>query len=67
MNTINFFSEVPDFRLNRRKLHLLSDILMLSLCAMICGADEFEDIAQYGHEKEEFLKTFGSTKTYTEI
>lgn len=58
MNTINFFSEVPDFRLNRRKLHLLSDILMLSLCAMICGADEFEDIAQYGHEKEEFLKTF---------
>lgn len=58
MKAINFFSEVPDFRINRRKLHLFSDILMLSLCAMICGADDFEDIEQYGHEKEAFLKKF---------
>ena len=58
MKAINFFSEVPDFRINRRKSHLFSDILMLSLCAMICGADDFEDIEQYGHEKEAFLKKF---------
>ena len=27
----NFFSDLPDFRIERGKLHLLSDILMLSL------------------------------------
>lgn len=54
----NFFSEVPDFRIERGKLHLLSDILMLSLCAVLCGAEDYEDIENYGKEKMPFLKTF---------
>lgn len=54
----NFFSEVPDFRINRSKLHQLSDILMLSLCAVLSGAEDFEDIENYGKEKESFLGTF---------
>ena len=39
-----FFEEVPDFRLERRKLHKLSDILLLSLCAVLSGAEDFEDM-----------------------
>lgn len=54
----NFFSEVPDFRINRGKLHQLSDILMLSLCGVLSGAEDFEDIENYGKEKEDFLRTF---------
>ena len=54
----NFFSELPDFRIERGKLHLLSDILMLSLCAVLCGAEDYEDIENYGKEKLAFLKTF---------
>jgi len=54
----NFFSEVPDFRIERGKLHLLSDILMLSLCAVISGAEDYEDIENYGHQKQEFLAGF---------
>lgn len=53
-----FFEEIPDFRLNRRKLHLLPDILMLSLCAVISGANDFEEIEEYGKQKEAFLRTF---------
>jgi predicted transposase YbfD/YdcC len=53
-----FFEEVPDFRLERRKLHHLSDILMLSLCAVLSGADDFEDMENYGHQKEDFLRQF---------
>lgn len=53
------FEEVPDFRAdNIFKLHLLSDILMLSLCATLSGADSDEEIETYGKEKELFLRDF---------
>ena len=38
------FAKIPDPRVNRRKLHLLSDILLLSLAAVLCGAVGAEDI-----------------------
>lgn len=53
-----FFEEVPDFRLDRKKRHKLSAILMLSLCAVVSGADDFEDMQNYGKQKEGFLRTF---------
>lgn len=53
-----YFAEVPDFRLDRKKLHLLSDILMLSLCAILSGAEDFEDMENYGKQKEGFLRQF---------
>lgn len=40
----DFFSTVKDFRVQGGCLHLLEDVLMLSLCAVICGAEDFEDI-----------------------
>ena len=49
---------MPDFRINRRKLHLLSDILVISLCGVISGANDFEDIAEYGRQKKDFLPKF---------
>ena len=44
MNWQTFFQDVPDFRINRRKKHNLLDILVISVCASVCGADDFEDI-----------------------
>jgi predicted transposase YbfD/YdcC len=58
MNWQTFFQDVPDFRINRRKRHNLLDILVISICACVCGADDFEDIALYGTQKEAFLRTF---------
>ncbi len=53
------FEELPDFRREHVfKKHLLSDILTLSLCATICGAENDEEIETYGKEKEDFLRTF---------
>ena len=55
----NIFSDVPDFRRNHVfKKHLLSDILALSLCASLAGAETDEEIETYGKEKLDFLKTF---------
>jgi predicted transposase YbfD/YdcC len=58
MNWYNLFAEMPDFRLNRRKRHLLVDILVIALCAIISGADDFEEIEAYGQRKKDFLATF---------
>lgn len=58
MNWTTFFADVPDFRLNRRKKHALLDILVITLLAVICGADDYEEVALYGRQKESFLRTF---------
>lgn len=58
MDFTTFFAGVPDFRMNRRKKHLLVDILVISLLAIVSGADDFEEIEAYGKRKEPFLRTF---------
>lgn len=58
MNWETFFANVSDFRLNRRKKHNLLDILVIALLAVVCGADDFEEMALYGRQKEAFLRTF---------
>lgn len=58
MNWETFFADVPDFRLNRRKKHELLDILVITLLAVICGADNYEEVALYGQQKQAFLQTF---------
>ena len=32
--------------------------MVISVCAFVCGADDFEDVALYGTQKEDFLRTF---------
>ena len=58
MDWYNFFAEMPDFRVDRRKKHHLVDILVIALCALVSGADGFKEIAAYGRRKEAFLRTF---------
>lgn len=58
MNWQKFFGSVPDFRINRRKKHNLVDILVVALCAIVSGADDFEEIEAYGKRKESFLRGF---------
>jgi hypothetical protein len=36
---------IPDPRINRCKKHLLTDILLLCIIAMLCGVQSVEDIA----------------------
>jgi predicted transposase YbfD/YdcC len=55
---IEHFDALEDPRIERTKLHLLLDIVTITICAVICGADGPSDIEQYGHEKYDWLKTF---------
>jgi len=38
--------------------HLLIDIIVITICATICGANNWEAVAAYGVAKYEWLKTF---------
>jgi predicted transposase YbfD/YdcC len=55
---LEYLATVPDPRKERTRLHSLKDILVLSLCAIICGADGFVAIEEFGLLKEAWLKTF---------
>ncbi len=53
------FVDVPDPRREtRNKLHTLTDVLTLATCAVIAGADTWDDIAEYGQAKEAFFRRF---------
>ena len=50
--------EIKDPRVERTKLHCLKDILVIAVCGTICGADNWEEIAEFGESKREWFATF---------
>src|SRR6266536_2591003 len=52
------FHDIDDQRIERTKFHLLHDILVIAICAVICGADGPSAIEQYALAKQDWLKTF---------
>jgi predicted transposase YbfD/YdcC len=52
------FSKVNDPRRDRTKDHKLIDIIAIAICGVICGAEGWVDIENYGNSKMAWLKTF---------
>jgi hypothetical protein len=46
-------TEIVDPRIERTKRHLLSDILTLAVLAVIAGAEGWEDIQEFGKQKQQ--------------
>lgn len=55
---ITIFDEIIDERESWKVIHDLYDMLILSLCAILCGAEDYKAIADYGTQKIDFLKQF---------
>jgi predicted transposase YbfD/YdcC len=53
-----YFADVDDPRVERTKAHQLLDIIIIAICAVICGADGWVDVAQFGRSKQAWLATF---------
>jgi hypothetical protein len=51
------FAELEDPREDNAR-HALNEILMIALCAMLCGAEDCSDMALFGRAKEAFLRQF---------
>ncbi len=52
------FGQITDPRVERTKEHKLVDIIAIALCAVICGAENWVDVALYGNSKLAWLVTF---------
>lgn len=52
------FSELEDPRVDRTKRHKLLDIVVIAICAVICGADSWVEVESFGQAKLKWLKTF---------
>jgi len=58
LSLFDSLGEVPDPRRERTKLHHLVDILVIAVCASICAAETWEEIAEFGQAKESWFKKF---------
>ncbi len=56
---LDYISVIPDIRQQGKVKHKLSAILFLTVCAVIAGADEWQEIEDFGHERLEWLKKYG--------
>jgi predicted transposase YbfD/YdcC len=57
-NPLKYFAELRDPRVERNREHLLEEILLIAIAAVLSGAESWNDIADYGLDKQEWLKTF---------
>ena len=56
---IEHFSTLPDPRIHVNKNeHKLIDIIVIAVCAVICGADNWTEIEEYGNAKKDWFATF---------
>jgi len=54
----SFFSVLEDPRSDLTRRHKLIDIMTIAICGVICGADSWVELEQFGKSKEEWLKGF---------
>ncbi|MGD1941023.1 MAG: transposase family protein [Leptolyngbyaceae cyanobacterium] len=52
------FEQLEDLRIEYLVEHHLIDIIALTICAVICGADSWVEIEAYGHSKTGWLQSF---------
>ena len=50
------FVDLTDPRMDRTRRHALLDIVTIAVCAVICGADTWVDVAAWGRAKQDWLQ-----------
>lgn len=55
---LRHFRSLADPRIDRKKLHFLGDIIVITICAVICGAEDWTEISLFGEAKKKWFKSF---------
>jgi hypothetical protein len=55
---LNYFKDMPDRRQRRKVMYPPDEVLLLSLLAVLAGAESFVDIARFGCKKLALLRRF---------
>lgn len=58
---LRFFRDMPDPR-GCNKLHSLTDMIVIAICAVICGADGWAQVELFGNSKKQFFESFLSLR-----
>jgi predicted transposase YbfD/YdcC len=58
LSLAHHFADLNDPRIDRSRLHELLDIVAIAICAVVAGADSWDDIEDFGNAKHDWLKTF---------
>jgi predicted transposase YbfD/YdcC len=54
----HYFRSLKDPRRRHCRRHLLGDIIVIAICAVICGANDWKQIATFGQRRLDWLKRF---------
>jgi predicted transposase YbfD/YdcC len=57
-NPLQYFAELKDPRVERNRDHLLEEILLIAIAAVLSGAESWNDMEEYGKAKQDWLKSF---------
>jgi hypothetical protein len=52
------FATLPDPRVDRTRLHKLSDIVFIAVAAALSGCEDWNEMELYGNEKQQWLKKY---------
>jgi hypothetical protein len=52
------FGDLPDPRVVGRCDHNLLDIIIIAICAVLCGAESWDDVEEFGLSKQTWLRQF---------
>lgn len=58
LSLIDELKTIVDPRMDRTKDHDLIDILVIAICALLCAAESFNDMEDFGKAKQDWFKTF---------
>ena len=53
-----YFGDLPDPRVEGRCDHRLGDIILVAICAVLCGAESWDDVEEFGESKQAWLQQF---------
>jgi predicted transposase YbfD/YdcC len=55
---VDHFGQLEDPRIERQKQHQLLDVIVIAICGVLCGADDWVAIETFGNAKEAWLRQF---------
>jgi hypothetical protein len=58
ISSLVHFADLPDPRRAQGRRHCLADMIVLAVCAVICAADSWADVWDFGRAKFKWFKTF---------
>ena len=58
LSIIDHVGDLPDPRLDRTRRHDLLDIVVIAICAVLCSAETWEDVEEFGRSKAAWLQRF---------